>query len=328
MKKTAIVVALVVTLGAIGAYVATRQANDTNVVRISGNIEITDVEVSFKIPGRVSARVVSEGEAIEAGAAVARLDAIDLEHEVEIRRAELGAVRALLAELEAGFRPEEIAQAEAALARARVEATRAETEYGRQKDLRAKDVISDREYEGAESGYRVSLAQVEEVGQKLALLRRGPRAEHIEHARERVAQAQELLALAETRLGYTMLTSPLSGLVLGEHVEAGEQVVAGTPVVTVGDLATVWLRGYIDETDLGRVKVGQKVRVRSDTYPDRAYEGSVSFIASEAEFTPKSVQTAKERVKLVYRIKVDVPNPALELKPGMPADAEILLAGA
>ena len=327
MKKTAIVVALVVTLGAIGAYVATRQANDTNVVRISGNIEITDVEVSFKIPGRVSARVVSEGEAIEAGAAVARLDAIDLEHEVEIRRAELGAVRALLAELEAGFRPEEIAQAEAALARARVEATRAETEYVRQKDLRAKDVISDREYEGAESGYRVSLAQVEEVGQKLALLRRGPRAEHIEHARERVAQAQELLALAETRLGYTMLTSPLSGLVLGEHVEAGEQVVAGTPVVTVGDLATVWLRGYIDETDLGRVKVGQKVRVRSDTYPDRAYEGSVSFIASEAEFTPKSVQTAKERVKLVYRIKVDVPNPALELKPGMPADAEILLAG-
>ena len=327
MKKTAIVVALVVTLGAIGAYVATRQANDTNVVRISGNIEITDVEVSFKIPGRVSARVVSEGEAIEAGAAVARLDAIDLEHEVEIRRAELGAVRALLAELEAGFRPEEIAQAEAALARARVEATRAETEYVRQKDLRAKGVISDREYEGAESGYRVSLAQVEEVGQKLALLRRGPRAEHIEHARERVAQAQELLALAETRLGYTMLTSPLSGLVLGEHVEAGEQVVAGTPVVTVGDLATVWLRGYIDETDLGRVKVGQKVRVRSDTYPDRAYEGSVSFIASEAEFTPKSVQTAKERVKLVYRIKVDVPNPALELKPGMPADAEILLAG-
>ena len=158
-------------------------------------------------------------------------------------------------------------------------------------------------------------------------MRRGPRAEHIEHARERVAQAQELLALAETRLGYTMLTSPLSGLVLGEHVEAGEQVVAGTPVVTVGDLATVWLRGYIDETDLGRVKVGQKVRVRSDTYPDRAYEGSVSFIASEAEFTPKSVQTAKERVKLVYRIKVDVPNPALELKPGMPADAEILLAG-
>ena len=99
----------------------------------------------------------------------------------------------------------------------------------------------------------------------------------------------------------------------------------GTPVITVGDLKKVWLRGYINETDLGRVKVGQKVRVTTDTYPDRIYRGLISFIASQAEFTPKNVQTKKERVKLVYRIKVDIPNPNLELKPGMPADAKILL---
>jgi HlyD family secretion protein len=101
--------------------------------------------------------------------------------------------------------------------------------------------------------------------------------------------------------------------------------VAGTPVVTVGDLANVWLRGYVDEGDLGRVKVGQRALVRTDTWPDRVYEGRVSFLSSEAEFTPKNVQTEKERVKLVYRVKVDVPNPRMELKPGMPADADIVV---
>jgi HlyD family secretion protein len=100
-------------------------------------------------------------------------------------------------------------------------------------------------------------------------------------------------------------------------------VVPGTPVVTVGELANVWLRAYVDETDLGRVKLGQAVRVTADTYPGKVYAGRLTFIAAQAEFTPKTVQTAKERVKLVYRIKVAIPNPDQELKPGMPADGEV-----
>jgi HlyD family secretion protein len=98
--------------------------------------------------------------------------------------------------------------------------------------------------------------------------------------------------------------------------------------VTVGELANVWLRAYINETDLGRVKVGQAARVRTDTYPGKAYEGRVSFLSSQAEFTPRNVQTEQERVKLVYRVKIDLPNPEMELKPGMPADAEILTGSA
>jgi len=326
-KRTIVVVAVAVAAVAVVVYLTGSPAASHDSLRISGNIEVTDVEVSFKIPGRATERLVSEGDAVNAGQLVARLDSTELAHEVELRRAELRGAKAVLAELEAGFRREEIGQAAAALARARADAARAGAEYGRQKDLFAKDVISNREYEAAESGYRMTFAQAEEAGQRLALLRSGPRKEQIEQARERVKQAQEVLALSETRLGYAALTSPRSGVVLADHVEAGEQVAAGTPVVTVGDLSTVWLRGYIDESDLGRVKVRQRVRVTSDTYPDKDYEGRVSFIASEAEFTPKNVQTAKERVKLVYRIKVDVPNPNMELKPGMPADAEILLAG-
>jgi HlyD family secretion protein len=110
---------------------------------------------------------------------------------------------------------------------------------------------------------------------------------------------------------------------MAKNIEPGEQVAAGTPVVTVGELDSVWVRAYINETDLGRVKVGQKARVTTDTWPGKAYDGIVTFISSEAEFTPKNVQTQKERVKLVYRVKITIPNPNMELKPGMPADAEI-----
>ena len=161
--------------------------------------------------------------------------------------------------------------------------------------------------------------------QRYELVRKGPRKETIEQARARAEQARQALAVAETRLSYTTLSSPLTGVVLSKNIEPGEYVAAGTPIVTVGDLEHPWLRAYINETDLGRVKVGQRVRVTADTFPGKAYEGHVSFISSQAEFTPKSVQTEKERVKLVYRIKVEIANPNMELKPGMPADAEILL---
>jgi HlyD family secretion protein len=170
---------------------------------------------------------------------------------------------------------------------------------------------------------RAALAQARE---RFVLVKKGPRRETIDQGRARLDQAKQALALAETRLGYATVGSPLSGVVLSKNVEPGEYVAAGTPIVTVGDLQNVWVRAYINETDLGRVKVGQRVHVSTDTYPGKRYEGRVSFIASQAEFTPKNVQTEKERVKLVYRVKIDIRNPNMELKPGMPADGEILTA--
>jgi len=168
-------------------------------------------------------------------------------------------------------------------------------------------------------------AAVAEAQQRYELVKKGPRQETIEQARARLEQARAALGLAETRRDYATLTCPLSGIVLSEHVETGEYVAPGTPVITVGDLQHVWLRAYVNETDLGRVKLGQRVRLTADTYPGKVYDGVLSFIASEAEFTPKNVQTEQERVKLVYRVKIDLANPDMELKPGMPADAEILL---
>ncbi len=290
---------------------------------ISGNIEITDAELGFQIAGRVATREVDEGQPVQAGQVVARLETVDLEREVALREAELRAAKAVLAELRAGSRPEEIAQAEAVLASARAEAHRADLDLERQKTLRQQAVATVREYELAEATARVSAARVREAEERLALVRKGPRDEEIEQAEARVEQAREALGLARTRLGFATLSAPFAGLVLAKHLEPGEYASPGTPVVTVGDLEHPWLRAYIHETDLGRVKIGQRVEVTTDTYPGKVYEGRVTFLSAQAEFTPKNVQTQAERVKLVYRIKVELANPHQELKPGMPADARI-----
>jgi len=376
-KRRLMVLLPAVLLVAVLAYLILGRSNDGRVIRVSGNIEVTDAEVSFKILGRVEARLVDEGEMVRAGQTIARLDSAELAQEVAARRAEMQAVQAALAELEAGSRPEEIAQAEASaqqakarldemlagsrpeelsaaeavLRRAKAEAERARLDAERYEGLYKKEIVSAQQYDLARTAFETALARQREAEEqyklvkegprkeqieqaraawlqaqeRFVLVKKGPRQETIEQARARLQQAKEGLAVAETRLGYATLTSPLAGVVLSKNVEPGEFVAAGTPIVTVGDLENVWLRAYINETDLGRVKVGQRVRVATDTYPDKRYEGRVSFIAAQAEFTPKSVQTEKERVKLVYRIKVDIRNPNMELKPGMPADAEILM---
>jgi HlyD family secretion protein len=356
-------------------FIEARRPGDSASIRVSGNIEVTQVEVSFKIPGRVEVRPVSEGEIVKAGDLVARLESQELAQGVALRRAEVQAAQAALNELLAGSRPEEIAEAgaatgkaqawldellagsrpqdiaahKAAVERAKAEVDRLEAEYTRQKTLYRNDVISAREYEATQAALEAAKARFREdqersklaiegprkeqieqaraslkqTTERLALVTKGPRHETIDQARARLEQIKQALAMAETRLSYTSIVSPIAGVVLSENLEPGMYAAPGTPVVTVGDLVNVWLRAYINETDLGRVKVGQRVRVTTDAYPGKPYQGRVSFIASQAEFTPKNVQTDKERVKLVYRVKVDIRNPGMELKPGMPADADI-----
>ena len=356
-------------------YIRYASSNSNHLVRVSGNIEVTDAEVSFKIPGKVAERFVSEGETVQAGQAVARLDSAELEQETALRSAEVQAAQAALAELEAGSRleeiaqseaaahraqslleellsgsrPEEVAAAEAGVASAQAEADRWQSEWQRQQNLHEEGVISVQQLEATRAAHQTAQARLRQTLEQSKLVREGPRKEQIEQARaalqearqryalvqsgprqETIAQARALLeqarqalAVSQTRLNYATLLSPLSGIVLSQNIEPGEYVAAGTPVITVGDLSNVWLRAFINETDLGRVKVGQPVRIRTDTNADKVYEGLVSFLAPQAEFTPKNVQTQQERVKLVYRVKIDIPNPLQELKAGMPADAEI-----
>ena len=323
-------VLIVILLLAVGAILAARllvpPGPAPQALRLSGNIEVTDAEVSFRIPGHVVERAVREGDRVREGALIARLESADLEHAVALHLAEVASARAVLEEMTAGYRAEEIARAEAALLQAEAELVRAAAEWQRDRELFAQDLISAREAETSRASHGVAEGQVTAARAQLIMLRKGFRVEQIDQARARLQMAEEALAQARTRLGYARLAAPMDGVVLSENVEPGEYVAAGTPVVTLGRLDPVWLRAYIAETDLGRVKLGQPARVTIDTYPGREYRGTVTFIAQDAEFTPKNVQTEQERVKLVYRIKITLPNPDQELKPGMPADAVIELA--
>ena len=361
---------------------------DRDAIRISGNIELTEVKVAFKVSGKLAERTVDEGDRVEAGQVIARLDqepilrqkeqaeaalaaarsglqqlltAIEfqeasIEGQIAQRQAQLEQALARLAELEAGSRKQEIAQARARVERARSEFDRAKADWDRAQPLMKAEDISRAQYDQFRARYEAAKAQLEEAEQWLALVEEGPREETIEQARAAVQQAEAALRLAEaqrielrrrrqevdarkaeirraeaqvgyleTQLADTVATAPVGGIVLSKAAEVGEVLAAGTTVVTIGDLDHPWVRGYINETDLGRVKIGAPVRVTTDTFPGKVYQGRVTFIASEAEFTPKQIQTQEERVKLVYRIKIDVENPNQELKLNMPVDGEIVL---
>ena len=292
-------------------------------LRISGNIEVVQAQVAFKVPGRIVSRAVDEGQFVKAGDVVARLDDTELSQQSEVRQAEVDAARAMLRDLEAGSRPEEIRQAKASLDQALADQERLALDFARQQQLLQKEVISQREFDASRTAYEASQARAREFDQRYALVKKGARTEQVAAARARLDQATKALDLSRTQLGNAVLLSPMDGVVTSKHAEVGEVLAAGSPVVSIENLKDVWLRAYVDESDLGRVKVGQKVGVTTDTWPEKRYEGKVSFISQEAEFTPKSVQTQKERAKLVYRIKVDIANPQMELKAGMPADASI-----
>jgi len=324
-KLMLLILPLAVIAGILIWFVNDFGTNNENAIKVSGNIEATDAQASFKLAGRVEQRPAAEGQSINNGDLIAVLDANEFEQEVAIRRADLQLAKANLAELEAGSRQQEIDAARATFERAEAEMQQQKRDYQRQKELYEKNVISEQEHEKAQTAFEVATARLKESREQFKLVEEGPRKEKIQQARARVEQAKEALKLAEIKLSYTKLFSPLSGIVLSEHIEPGEYVVPGTAVITIADLQDIWLRAYINETDLGKVKVGQKVEVTTDSYPNKKYQGRISFIASQAEFTPKTVQTQEQRVKLVYRIKIEIDNPDMELKPGMPADAVVIL---
>lgn len=356
---------------------------------VSGNIEVTTVDVAFKIAGKIEKLLIEEGDLVKEGQLIAVLEHQDLlaqkakleaaleaaqsrlpvlqkniafqeqANKQEITQAAAGveAAQARLQLLLSGSRPQEIQMAQAEVARAQADLEKRQADMERAKKLYQNRYISAQDWDLARTAYEAALAAYQRAQENYALVFAGPRPEEIDQARAQLTQAQATLKLAETRqmqievlrqelataqaqikeaasalqlmqtqLTYTRLLAPLTGIVLVKNAEVGEFIVPGSAVITLGDITKPWLKAFISENDLGRVKLGQKVSVTTDTYPGKVYPGRITFISSEAEFTPKNVQTAKERVKLVYRIKVSLKNPHLELKPGMPADARIHLA--
>jgi HlyD family secretion protein len=326
MKRLPIVILLIA--AAVAAYFLVprwleKPAEARDELVVSGNIEAHESVLSFKVSGRIVELAVEEGQWVEAGQVLARLDAADFRQQVSVDDA---ALRVRESELElalAGSRRQEIEAAEQTLRDAEADLAQKKLDFDRAQQLHQKDALSAQDRDRAQTNLTRAHAVVERSRQTLDELREGTRKEQIAIAQANVRQARERLQLARVNLDYAELRAPRAGVVVVRPAELGEVVAPGTPVVTLADLENVWLRGYVPETDLGRIRWGQPARLRTDTYPGKDYPGRISFIADKAEFTPKSIQTYKERVTLVYRIKIDVENPNHELKPGMPADAFI-----
>ena len=390
MKKRVIVIAAVLVLAGVAAVYAFRGwgRGPGNRIVISGNIELTEVNIAFKTAGRLIERSVDEGDPVKKGQIVARLDRdqlvaqrarevaglasaeaqlaqaetsvqwqkANLAADVEQKRADLVSNESKLLELKNGSRPQEIQEARAAVEAAQSEWNRAKRDWDRAQALYKNDDISTEQYDQFRMRSQSAEAALKQAKERASLVEAGPRAEEIEAAsgqaqrargavkmaeanalelkrreqelaarRAEIARSKASIALIDSQLADTVAISPVDGVVLVKAADVGEVLAPGTTVVTVGDIDHPWLRGYVDEKDLGRVKLGGKARITTDAYPKKDYWGRVSFIASEAEFTPKQIQTQQERVKLVYRIKIDVDNRQHELKSNMPADAEIVL---
>lgn len=348
------VIVPVVLLAALAAwggttYLARRSAGGA--VEGSGTIEAEQVTVASKVPGRIERIAAGEGDVVAAGAILVTVEGRELAAQADQVRAALDVARARRQQAQAALDLAErqmaatVRQAEAVLSTARANAAaakaqldRATGDLARLEPLYKEGAIGAQQIDAARTARDAATAQHEAarlmVQQAEAALQNARAAEavvaqrraDIAAARAQVAQAEATVRLLQAQVDSLTITSPITGVVLAKHASAGEVVGAGTPILTVGNLDEVWIRLFVPLPHLGRVDLGQQARVTTDALPGRVFNGAVTEISQQAEFTPRNVQTKEERVKLVYAVKVTLPNPDHALKPGMPADA-VLVAG-
>jgi membrane fusion protein YbhG len=304
------------------------RSHPSNVLLLSGNIEAHESVLSFQVPGRIIDLPVEEGKWIERDAIMARLDDRDYRQQVAVDEAAVKVAEAQFKLALAGTRHQEIEAIRQAMLNAEADAAQRQLDFERAQQLYETDATAKAVRDQAETNLKQARAAYKEARQHYDEAVEGTRKEEIAIAAANVDRANESLKFARIQLDHTILRAPFEGVTLVRQAELGEVVTAGTPVFTFADLDHIWLRAYVSETDLARIRWDMPATITTDTYPGKRYRGRISFIASKAEFTPKTIETHEERVTLVYRIKIDLENPNYELKPGMPADARIELTPA
>lgn len=289
----------------------------------SGTMDATEIAVSFRVPGMLHSRPVDEGSRVKAGELLATLDGRESAARLHQAEAAQQAAQARLKDLEQGYRPQEIAEARAQAGQARANLTNLEEEARRSEALFHGGAASQQRRDKDRTAAAVAAQQLSAAQERVKLLQSGYRPEAINAARAQLGEAQAAVEAVRVNLEDLQAKSPVEGVVTRKHAEAGETLGAGRPVVTVTDISKPWVRVYIPENQIGKVRLGAAAKIRVDTFPDRKFDGRVSYVSSQAEFTPKNVQTQEERVKLVFAVNVTVDNRDGTLKPGMPADVEI-----
>jgi HlyD family secretion protein len=297
--------------------------NTDGALTLYGNVEIRQVELAFRVSGRLDAVNFEEGDAVSAGDEIAGLDTAPLRDAVTQARAEASVRQAELARLKAGSRSQEIDRARARVEELEATVLAAQQVFDRQANLLTQGFATQQVVDTA----RATLDTAEKrlvAGQKeLALVQLGPRAEEIAASMAGVEAAEASVAQAELRLDDTILRAPSDGVLLARVREPGSIINAGTPVATLALTRPVWVRAYVDETDLGFVAPGKLAQVFTDSAPDRAYSGQVGFVSPVAEFTPRTVQTPDLRTDLVYQVRIIVDTPDSGLRQGMPATVKL-----
>ncbi|MBA4072654.1 MAG: ABC transporter substrate-binding protein [Gemmatimonas sp.] len=323
MKRVPIAIVVIASVAA-GAYFLLRDRSAGDGLSASGTVEATEASLGFQAAGRIERIRVNEGDRVKAGDTLAWLDRTELDARRAQARAQVNAAEAALAEMERGARSEELAQAREADSTAAARLADAQRDLARAQQLFRGGAASQEAFDKARFAAEVARSQREQAAQQLQLVQAGPRAERIAAQRAMVQSAQALLRQVGAQLANAVVVAPFDGMVTVRQRQPGEIVAPGAPVVTVANFDDRWVRIYIAENRLGAVSIGEAATITTDTYRDRTYAGAVSFIASEAEFTPRNVQTTEERVKLVYAVKVRITgDTTLALKPGMPADVKL-----
>jgi HlyD family secretion protein len=319
-KKVPIVLGAVLVLAALGWWAARNRWSrpEPRQLELHGNVDIREVNLGFRVPGKLAEVKCDEGDGVRVGEVLARLDDEPYRRGVDEAKAQLESLRARLKLLEAGNRPQEIAQARATVHEREVAAENAGRTYRRLQDLFTNHTVSQQERDDAEASLRESEARLKSATEQLSLLEAGFRPEEIAQARADVSHAEAVLASASLQLTDTVLTSPSDGVVLTRAEEPGAILQTGASVLTVSLQRPVWVRAYVEEPDLGRIHPGMKVEVYTDSRSGRPYAGQVGYISPRAEFTPRNVETPELRTSLVYRFRVVVDNPDEALRQGMP----------
>ena len=283
-----------------------------------GNVDIRQVDLAFRVNGRIAKVLVDEGDAVAPGQPLALLDTDLLTQQRNQAAAELDKQRASLIRLERGYRVEEIAQARAAVSGAAALAENAQINLNRVAAMRATNAISQRDLDNARAQNTEASAKLRSNQDQLDMLLAGYREEEVLAQKAAVAAADAAFNHAEIQLHDATLVAPQKGIVLTRAREAGAIVQAGQTVYTLTLTDPLWLRAYVDEPNLGRIKPGMPVKIQVDAAPGKNYSGTVGFISPTAEFTPKTVETREVRTALVYRLRVQAEDPDNVMRQGMP----------
>ena len=314
------VAAGIVLLVALAAYLWWRHGSvdPAGPFQLSGNVDVHQVELAFRVTGRIAEMKAQEGDKVAAGALLAQLDRVPFATDVDMAKADVQQARAQLEKTQRGFRVEEIAQARATVAQRSADLENARVTLQRLQELMPAGLATHQQIDDAQARVRQSEAQLAGAHDQLTLELHGSRIEDIETQEALLAAAQARLEKAQTALADTTLVAPSAGIISVRAREVGAIVQAGQTVYTLTLNDPVWIRAYVSQPRLGRIKPGMAVKLTVDSMPGRQYDGVVGFISPDAEFTPKTVQTEQVRDDLVYRIRVIANDPDNIFRQGMP----------